>query len=183
MKRWFLLIVALGIGAVLSAAEPCISGLSLGQRPGPYTFVMCTGPNRGQLHCHICENADRPAVIVFARNPSAPLGKLVGRLDKALGEHKDAKLNAWVTFLATDQSAIDAKVIDWGKQHAVSNIPLGVFEDVTGPPSYRLARDADVTIILFVNRKVVANFAWRAGDLNDERIAEVMKSLPLAVGK
>lgn len=179
MNRCLLVSVALFLGSELSAAGPCISGLSLGQRPGPYTFVMCTGPNRGQLHCHICENAERPAVIVFARSLSEPLGKLVGKLDKAMAEHKDAKLNAWVTVLAADQSAIDAKVIDWSKQHAVSTIPLGVFEDQTGPPSYRLARDADVTVILFVNRKVVANFAWRAGELNDERSAEIMKALPL----
>lgn len=164
----------------LSAAEPpCISGLTIGQRPGPYTFVQCTGPNRGQLYCHICDNAERPAVIVFARNLGDPLGKLVGRIDKAVGDNQQAKLNAWVTFLAADQSAIDAKVVDWGKQHAVRTVPLGVFEDVNGPPSYRLARDADVTVLLFVNRKVVANFASRAGELNEERINDIMKALPL----
>lgn len=185
MKKLSLVLCMLCVlgGQTLAADPPCISGLTLGQRPGPYTFVQSTGPNRGQLHCHICENADRPAIVVFARQLSDPLGKLVGRIDKAVRDNEAAKLNGWVTFLAADQSAVDAKVVDWGKQHAVSTIPLGVFEDVNGPPSYRLARDADVTVLLFVNRKVVANFAARAGELNDERINDIMKALPLILPK
>src|SRR5437870_2778211 len=54
-----------------SAAEaPCVSGPKVGQRPGPYSFVMCTGEQRGKAHCFICETLDRPAVIVFARSLS-----------------------------------------------------------------------------------------------------------------
>lgn len=163
---------------VAGAADPCVSGLTPGQRVGPYTAVICTGGQRGQLHCYICENADRPAVVVFARTLSEPLGKLVSRLDKAVVDHKGVSLNAWVTFLATDQSALDPQVVAWGKRHSISGVPLGVFEDVVGPPTYRLGRDADVTVLLFVNRKVVANFAWRGDELKDERINELFQALP-----
>ena len=57
-------------------------------------------------------------------------------------------------------------------------LPLGSFDDPVGPPSYRLSRDADVTVLLFVNRKVVANFAFRAGELTELNITEVLKALP-----
>jgi hypothetical protein len=60
----------------------------------------------------------------------------------------------------------------------VRNLPLTVFEDVDGPPSYRLSRDADVTVILFVKRKVVADFAFRDGELTEEKVADVLKALP-----
>src|SRR5437016_1986790 len=62
---------------------PCVSGLREGQRPGPYSAVVATGPQRGQSYCYICETADRPAAVVFARSVSEPLGKLAERLDKA----------------------------------------------------------------------------------------------------
>jgi len=164
-----------------SAGEPCSSGLQAGQRPGPYAFVVATGPQRGQSTCYICETAERPAVVVFARGLSDPLGKLAGRIDKAVSEHKAADLRAWVTFLSDDQPALDPQVVEWGKKHAVRNLPLGVFEDAGGPPSYRLNRDADVTVLLFVKQKVVANFAFRAGELTEEKVGEVMKALPKIV--
>lgn len=160
------------------AAEPEASGLRPGQRPGPYSSLVSVGPQRGQSHCFICETADRPAVIIFARNLSDPLGKLTRGLDKALAEHKDAELRAWVTFLSDDQTALDPKVVDWSKKHSLRSVPLSVFEDVDGPPSYKIARNADVTVLLAVKQKVVRNYTFRAGDLNDERIAEILKAVP-----
>src|SRR5271157_498013 len=95
------------------AQEPCRSGLAVGQRPGPYAALVATGSLRGQSHCFICETADRPAVIVFARSLSEPLGKLAHQLDKAVVEHKAADLRAWVTFLADDHTTLDRKVVQW----------------------------------------------------------------------
>jgi hypothetical protein len=160
------------------AAEPVISGLRPGQRPGPYSSLVSVGTERGQSHCFICATADRPAVIVFARSLSDPLGKLVQGLDKALADHEDAELRAWVTFLSDDQTALDPKVVDWSKKHSLRQVPLSVFEDVVGPPSYLVGPDADVTVLLSVKQKVVRNFAFRAGELNEETVSEILKAVP-----
>jgi hypothetical protein len=165
-------------GIVGLAAEPIASGLRPGQRPGPYSSLVSVGPERGQSHCFICATADRPAVIVFARTLTDPLGKLARGLDKALADHKDAELRAWMTFLSDDQTTLDPKVVEWSKKHSLRSVPLSVFEDVVGPPSYLVNRDADVTVLLSVKQKVVRNFAFRAGELNDERIAEILKTVP-----
>jgi hypothetical protein len=171
-------VVVLVLAGVSMAAEPCVSGPKPGQRPGPYSSLVAVGPQRGQSHCFICETADRPAVIVFARTLGDPLGELCRGLDKALVDHKSAELRAWVTFLSDDQTALDPKVVAWSKKQALRGVPLGVFEDVVGPPSYLLGRDAEVTVLLSVKQKVVRNFAFRAGELNDERIAEILKTVP-----
>jgi hypothetical protein len=175
--RFSVLSIVLAALASLGA-EPCVSGLKPGQRPGPYSSLVSVGPQRGQAHCFICETADRPAVIVFARSLSDPLGQLVRGLDKALAERKAAELRAWVTFLSEDQTALDPLVVAWSKKQALRNVPLAVFEDVVGPPSYLLHRDADVTVLLYVKQKVVRNFAFRAGELNKERIADILKAVP-----
>jgi hypothetical protein len=159
------------------AADPVVSGLAPGQRPGPYSSVVAVGTQRGTSHCFICETADRPAVIVFARRPGDALGKLVRGLDKALVTHKAAELRAWVTFLSDDQPALDPKVVQWAREQAVTGVPLSVFEDLGGPPSYRLHRDADVTVLLAVKQKVVQNFAFRPGELTDERVGAVLKAV------
>lgn len=159
------------------AANPCVSGLAPGQKPGPYSSVVSVGKERGQSHCFICATEDRPAVVVFARTPDDALGKLTRGLDKALVDHKTSELRAWVTFLNADQTNFDPKVVAWSKKEAVRQVPLSVFEDADGPPSYRLSRDAEVTVLVFVKQKVVANFAFRAGELSDEHIADVLKAV------
>jgi hypothetical protein len=173
----------LGMAAHGKTDEPCVSGVPAGKRPGPYSFLVATGPHRGQSTCYICETEDRPAIVVFARTPNASLGKLVKSLDGAVSDNKVADMRGWVTFLTKDESGFEEKVIVWGREHAIKAMPLGLFEDADGPPSYKLARDADVTVLLFTKQKVVANFAFRSGELNDERIKDVMKAIPEIVSK
>ncbi len=175
--------LALTVAVMGAAAEPCVSGPRVGQRPGPYSFVMCTGPERGKSHCYICETADRPAVIVFCRSTGDGLGKLAAKLDAAAAAHKAAELRTWITLLAEDQSKVDAAVLAWAKKHAVRNVPVGVFEDVEGPPAYRIHKDADVTVLLSVKQKVVANHTFRAGELTDAKIAAVIADIAKIVPK
>src|SRR3954451_823604 len=93
--------------SLIPGADPLVSGLQPGQRPGPYSAVVCTGPERGKLHCYVCEAADRPVVILMARKTSDPLGKLAQGIDKALTAYKTAELRGWLTFFHEDQSTID----------------------------------------------------------------------------
>ena len=165
----------------IASADPCKSGPQPNQRPGPYSALVCVGKERGQQHCYICESANKPIVIVFARTMTDPLGKLVKQLDGAVKEHKIAELRSWVTFLGDDQTKMDPLVVKWAQQHAISGVPCAVFEDTVGPPTYLLAKEADVTVLLSVKQKVVANFAFRTGELNDATISEILKSVPRIV--
>jgi hypothetical protein len=174
---------SLVIGVVFSstwclAQEPCRSGPQAGSRPGPYSSIVITGNNRGTSHCFICETAEKPAVIIFARELTDSLGKLAHSIDEAIGKNKDSDLRSWLTLVQPDQTKVDAQIVKWAKQHAVSKVPISVFEDLVGPPSYKLTREAEVTVLLAVNEKVVANFAFRAGELTDARVEEVLKAVP-----
>ncbi len=174
----FAILTCLSVNAL--AAGPCVSGLAPGQKVGPYSSVVSVGKERGQAHCFICATEDRPAVVVFARSLDDSLGKLTRGLDKALVDHKASELRAWVTFLNADQTNFDPKVVAWSKKEAIRGVPLSVFEDADGPPSYKVSRDADVTVLVFAKQKVVANFAFRSGELSDEHIADVLKAVAAA---
>lgn len=178
--RRLLALVVLGscLTSGLRAGEPCVSGPEPGQRPRAYISIIAMGSQRGQPHCFICATADLPAVIVFARTPSDALGKLVQGLDRAVTDNKKADLRAWVTFTSDDQPSMDPQVVEWGKKHAIRDVPLGVFEDAGGPPAYRLSPDAEVTVLLYVKQKVAVNFAFRSGELTEAKRAEVLKALP-----
>jgi hypothetical protein len=167
--------IALLLIPVLAWADPPVrSGLDVGQRPGPYSSLVIVGTQRGTQHCFVCEAENKPIVIVFARTPSEPLGKLVNKLDGLIKKSKD-DLCGWTTFLAADAGPIESKLIAWSQKHATGAVPVTVFEDVVGPPAYRLSADAEVTVSLSVNRKTAATFAFRAGELNETAIAEILQ--------
>jgi hypothetical protein len=157
------------------AEDPCVSGLPAGQRPGPYAFEIVTGPQRGQSCCYICETGDKPAAVVFARGLTGPLGRLAAGLDKAATDGQPAGFRTWLTLLAP-AAGEDARLVEWGQKYAL-RMPLGTFADADGPPAYRLNRAADVTVLLFVKKKVVANFAFRAGELTEAKADDVVAAL------
>jgi hypothetical protein len=160
------------------ASDPCLSGTPVGQRPGPYSFLVATGPQRGQQTCYICDQHEggKPGVVVFARSLSDPLGKLLTRLDAEGASRKDSGYKVWMTQLA-ERAELDT-LAKWAQKQGLKNCPVGAFEDADGPPAYKLHKDADVTVLLFVKQKVVANFAFRAGELDDKAIDNVMKAVP-----
>src|SRR5690242_12198540 len=82
------------------AGDPCVSGIPPGGRPGPYSFLVATGPQRGQPTCYICEQEKKPTAVVFARNLSDPLGKLLAKFDAEMAARKGSGFKAWMTQLA-----------------------------------------------------------------------------------
>jgi hypothetical protein len=166
----------LTLAVLLLGADPCVSGVPVGQRPGPYSFLVATGPQRGQQTCYVCEQDRKPTAVVFARSLSDPLGGLLAKLDAEGAARRESGFKAWMTQLA-DPADLDS-LAKWAQEQGLKGVVVGAFEDADGPPAYKLARDADVTVMLFVDRKVVANFAFRAGELTDARVAEVMKAVP-----
>lgn len=178
LRTAFLLLVSVSpcIPLSLHAAEPLRSGVPVGKRPGPYSFLVATGPQRGQPTCYICEQASKPTAVVFARSLSDPLGKLLSKLDSQSATQKEKGFKAWMTLLTTTAD-LDA-LAKWSQTQALKNVPVGAFEDPDGPPAYTLSKDADVTVLLFVKEKVVANFALKNGELTDAKIEAILKALP-----
>jgi hypothetical protein len=157
-------------------ADPFVSGVPVGKRPGPYSFLVATGPERGKQTCYICEQETKPTAVVFARSLSAPLGQLLAELDAEVPKRKDAGFKVWMTQLA-DKADLDG-LAKWAQKQGLKTVPVGTFEDADGPPAYKLHAEADVTVLLFVNEKVVANFAFRKGELTAEAVKVVAKRLP-----
>ena len=114
----------------VTGQEPCRSGLQPGERVWPYASFVITGSERGTSHCFVCETADKPAIIIFARSQSEALGKLANGIDKALAKHKDAELRSWITFLYEDHTSVDRQIVQWARNHTVATVPLAVFEDL-----------------------------------------------------
>ncbi len=166
--------------AAFAAGEPCASSLPVGQRPGPYSFLIATGPDRGKQECYVCGQADKPTVVVFGRALNPATGKLLAALDAEALARKDANLKCWFTQL-TETADLDA-LAKWSQAHGLKALAVGAYEDTDGPPGYTIGPDAEVTVVMFVRKKVVVNVSLRAGELTAERVAEIRASLPRILG-
>lgn len=164
------------------ASDPCVSGLQPGQKTGPYSFLVATGPQRGQQTCYVCETAEKPAVVVFSRKLSKPLGQLVVKCNDWVGTQPKDTARSWMTVLGEKTVSLD-DLAKWAKQAGIQSVPVGVFDDPVGPPSYKLSGEAEVTVLLWVNRKIVANFAFRENELNDEAIKKIGEAMGKLVEK
>lgn len=159
----------------LNAADPVVSGVPVGKRPGPYGFLVATGPQKGQQTCYICEQEKKPTVVVFCRTLSDQLGTLMTELDADATTHAEKGLKVWMTQL-TEKADLDS-LSKWSRKQGLKSIPVGAFEDVDGPPAYKLHAEADVTVMVFVNEKVTLNMACRAKELTADGIRDVRKAV------
>ncbi|MCX7666981.1 MAG: hypothetical protein N2112_15720 [Gemmataceae bacterium] len=171
----FSLLVALCCSGISYSAEPCISGIPVGQRPGPYSFLVATGPQRGQQTCYVCETGDNPGCVIFARKVSDSLGQLLLKIEPVVSREK-SPIKTWMTILGEKTISID-NLGQWSKAQGLKSIPVGIFDDEDGPPSYKISQDAEITVLIFNQKKVVNNFAFRSGELNEKSIKQIVESL------
>jgi hypothetical protein len=118
--------------------------------------------------------------MIFAREVSDPLTSLVKQIDAATAKNDSCKMGSFVVFCSDDEG-MEAKLKDLAKKEKLDHIVLTI-DNPQGPPKYKVAKDADVTVVLYDKRKVKANYAFKKGELHDEDVskivADVTKVLP-----
>jgi hypothetical protein len=181
MKRVLIIAVLPVLCAALiflaAAAGPLQSGPLAGQKiPGPFKPLHATGPDAGKQVCLVCKNGANPVVMVFARNVGAPLTALIKKIDAATAAHQDVEMGSFVVFLNEDAS-LPGALKGLAEKEGIKQTVLATFAPA-GPPSYHVAPDAAVTVVLYTNHKVVANYAFREGELNDKAIDAIVADLP-----
>jgi hypothetical protein len=119
--------------------------------------------------------------MVFAREISGPLTSLVKKIDSATAKHSDAHMGSFFVFLTSDEDEMQKKLKELAKKEKIENTILTT-DNPAGPRGYNVSKDADVTVILYTNRNVKVNYAFKKGELKDKDVekivADVTKILP-----
>src|SRR5438270_14041793 len=91
-----LLALALVVGGGIAGDTPK-SGPQVGERiPGAFHPLNITGKAAGEKHCLVCEHGTSPVAMVFARDVSAPLTKLIKQLDAATAKNSSKNMGSFV---------------------------------------------------------------------------------------
>jgi hypothetical protein len=99
---------------------------------------------------------------------------LVKQVDEKVGAKKDKKMASFVVVLSEDPAANEAKLKELAKKEGIKNVPLTTFGNADGPENYKVSKDAEVTVLLWVGLTVKANHAFAPGKLNKDGIKAVL---------
>ena len=119
---------------------------------------------------------------MFARKIDGSLTSLVKQINEEVGKNGDKRLSSFVVFLTDDSDELAPKVEKLAESEKIGNVPLTIGEIAAGPPAYKIDKDAEVTVMLWKNMKVVANHAFKAGELHKKQIEAVVKDIPKVLG-
>jgi len=176
--RAFMAAVALMTAAVASAEVT--SGPQVGDRVGAFTVTKVTGnPDDGVVDgkklCYRCKMGQRPVVMVFARSTDEKLAKFLLKLEEEIEEHQDSKLSAFVNMIGTDEESMKKAATDFVEKHGIKRVAFVIPEDVAnGPENFKIAPDADLTVICYKGGEVKANHAFVSGGLSEDKIDAIV---------
>ena len=101
---------------------------------------------------------------------------MVKKIDAAAVKNQKSDLRTWAVFLS-DQEGLDKKLKEFAQNDHIKKTALAI-DSPAGPPSYKIAKDADVTVLLYVHKNVKANFAFKKGELKEKDIDKILDDLP-----
>jgi hypothetical protein len=178
IRKLFALAVAAALAGTAVAAD-----LKSGNQPGdkvsgafhPYHV---NGEEAGKCGCLYCKAGDDPVIAVFARTPNDPaVNKLLKALDAENVKHAKADMLTYAVF-SGDKAALEPVLKDAAKKAELKKLIIAIEEkDEPIPEKYKLNKDADVTVVLYVNRIVQANHAFAKGKLTDKDIEAVVRDV------
>jgi len=170
-------VVVLG-GAVV--ADELKSGPQMGDKvPGPFHPYTVTGEDAGKHVCLYCKAGLSPTVAVFVRNPDDPLThKLLKALDAETTKNAKAEMQSFAVFCGGKKDKLEPKLKEIAKNAELKSLVLAIEEqDDPIPEKYKLNKDADVTVILYVDLGVKANYTFAKGKLTDKDIDAIIKDV------
>jgi len=118
-------------------------------------------------------------VCVFARKTSEPLASLVKKIDEKIGEND--KLKSFVVIIPKKGEMPAENLRKLAKDAGIQHVPLTIGESPDGPPDYEVAKDADITVLMWTGGKVKVNHAYK-GELTDKDIRAILADIPKILG-
>lgn len=114
--------------------------------------------------------------MIFAREVTDGLTSLVKKIDEATDKNRGCRMGSFVVF-CSDEEGLKKKLEDLADKENLKHTVLTI-DNPAGPEGYDIAKDADVTVLLYVGQKVKVNHAYKKGELNEREIDRIMSEIP-----
>jgi hypothetical protein len=176
MRRTVISATALSLCLVLGASAQ--SGLKSGPQngekvPGPFHPLNINGEKAGKKNCLYCENGPNPVAVVFARELTPEVASLIKKLDAVTVKNSGASMGSYAVFMSdSEKLGDDLKAL--AEKANLKKLVLSI-DNPAGPKAYEISKDAAVTVLLYKDVTVSANYAFKkASELNDSNISKIV---------
>ena len=126
-------------------------------------------------------------INIHAREITDDLTSLVSQIDElvspALSRGSADRTQSFVVFLTDDPDEMEPKLAKLAADKKLKNVPLTLFDGEAGHPDYKIAKDAEVTVLMWTNLRIDQNFAFKKGELNADAVKKVVAAAKKHVGK
>lgn len=112
-----------------------------------------------------------PVAAIFAREITPGLTSLVKKLEQATASSSGPKTKAFVVLMSDDDKA-EGKLKNLCKAEKIDKVLLMV-DNPAGPPKLKIAKEADITVVLYTKKKVEKTMVFEKGKLTDKDIEAV----------
>jgi hypothetical protein len=113
-------------------------------------------------------------VAIFARELTDDLASLVKQVDETVAKNEDKKMAAFLVVLTEDPDAVEPKLKELAEKQGIKKVPLTIFEGASGPGSYKISKDADLTVLMWKGLEVQANHALEKGKLDANGVKSIV---------
>lgn len=167
-----LCIAALAVVAMSSMVMA--EGLEVGESVSAFYVKDVTGPKAGEKLCYRCNYGNRPVVSIFTRQMNDNVASLVKKVDAKVDENEAKKMAAFVVLLTDQPEAKEAELKAVASKQGIKKTPLTTFDGPAGPPTYKIAKDAEVTVMMWVGGTLTVNEQLKASDLSEAKINSIV---------
>src|SRR5262249_8022613 len=120
-------------------------------------------------------NGANPVAMIFARQVTPDLTKLIKRIGQATDKNKKRGMGSFVVFLS-DSDSLETELKELAKKKRIEHCVLTI-GNPEGPEGYNIAPEAEVTVVLYTKLTVKANHAFKKGQFNDKGIEAIIADL------
>jgi hypothetical protein len=114
-------------------------------------------------------------VAIFARTIDDDLTGLVKEINAAVEKNQDKKMAAFAVVLTEDADKTEEQLKALAKSAKIDKVPLTLVEGAAGPPDYKIAKDAEVTVLMWKGLNVKVNHAYGKGQLTREAVKQILE--------
>jgi hypothetical protein len=158
-----------------AAPAPALqSGRLVGEKVPQFYVRAVTGPLMNRSVCYVCRNGDRPVTMVFIREFVPELPTLLKEIDEIIDQNRAVGLRGFAVLLTDEQRTAVSKLQTLAFDTKL-NLPLTIATiQADAPSNQNVHPEAAVTVVLYRRQQVVANFAFRANELDRKGIDAVL---------
>jgi|SRR5581483_8752614 len=119
--------------------------------------------------------------MVFAKETTPALTGLVKKLDAAVAQHKSDKLCSFLV-VCNDDKDLEDNLKKLAEKEKIEHVTLTI-DNPAGPKPMKLAKGADVTVVLYVHKTAKVNRVFKTGELTAAAADQVLADLPKILAK